>query len=327
MANAAANKDESIAAAVATTAVSLALKGAKALIEKEGSKYEASWTKSREIYASGLNVNDFFARKIETGGAWIVIRTFDPKKRTTPAIIDKLPVLNEDGKGDLKQQIRKALIGDKRDPKNDRLIKDLETFISDTVEEATSNPRSADEHFCLALAAAGWITPAPKPVNHPGASPPTVSTIPEAMKIHLRGYTYPALTAKRLPFGIPFVSWDRVQSALTLQIQGPQSDFSYGGNRYNAAATFVLFQDEFRKEDGRRAKKSDEHRVGTWVTFDTANKAVKAAWSSSPLAIPSSKALVLAATVTESSKLKERILDLAERVGDIEVDAEDLGIE
>ncbi len=125
----------------------------------------------------------------------------------------------------------------------------------------------------------------------------------ETIDIWMAGYYYSALKAKKIRGNIPFTKWDEVESLVTFGLQGPAGQKLYSDGRYEVAAAYPL--GEVKLQD-------------RWVALPDA-KALRG-----PFAVPGSQLVTFRAKTHEASKMKEKLEELAEKVG--ELTPEDLGI-
>lgn len=316
--------DEAWADSAIGFGIKLVLKGAQKLIEAEADKYEASWTSEREVWMEGVEFNeDVLTSRIDSGGMFVTLRAVDPgKDGAGDRAVRALPRLDEEGKAKLEAAIVKTVA--------DSPLKVADKFARNLAKEAVKRLCAKDGHQRLRLTFGmiGFVAKAPEPkaAGTPHARGPFTDA---SIKIMLAGYTYPALKAKQLSFPIPFTNWDDVKSMLSVRLRGPLGAVGHSSGMYDVEAAFPVVQDERRKHGvGTKIKDGEKPSCpGTWITWKTAAKPVTDKWLSDVLAVPSAKHLKLFVGVVESTDLKAKIKELAEKVGEYEVDLKKLGID
>lgn len=201
-------------AALAPLAIDLALDFAENWVRDEAKKYATSYSSNKNIYMSGhenSGAATMAVHTLETGGAFIFVRTFTPKDSEIQnrEDIKRLPSLADEHDNIVKKlETHLGLVG-KQSESLTGYLNNLET----SVPGATTR---------LGLLLVGRIAPT-------GSG--------EAFELQVSGYYYPALAIKATDTNVS--SWDKIQSNAIVSLNGPQSTVVLG-DPYSVSHAFKL---------------------------------------------------------------------------------------
>lgn len=289
---------DAVALGAAELALELGIKAAKALIKMEAEKYTETYAARGHFVVKGLKADpgDHLRPQVMSdAGLILLVRTVHdedaPKadEETPTSPVRERPLFDADVRQRLAESIAKSLL--------QRGIKANANGIAAVLGKAAKLNAKGKDVSTLGLCAAFVLVP------RPGG---------KSLELQLLGSDYPLLKAKNLSCSLPFVDWEKTKTLCTLVLQGPHSDSHYVSGHYGSTVSFELKWPRDPKD------------YQGWVGLDAPHEQLAMKSRSVPLAVPHySNEFNLTATVLESSDLKEKLEELAEKVGEIEVDLDD----